>query len=172
MTALAQTAPAQKSEKAFRSIGEAASELGLQAHVLRFWETKFRQLTPVKRADGRRMYRPDDMHVLRALQILLHDQGLTIKGAQKLLKSHGIDEILSGDIHLTSAVMPVDPENVSIPAPSENPVRRLQKSVHEAAEAGVFTASDDGAKDRLEGLLDDLNDVKVRLDAALLGNAA
>ncbi len=74
-----------KSADAFRTIGEAATELGLKTHVLRFWETKFDNLRPMKRADGRRYYRPDDMEMLRRLQNLLHVQGMTIRGAIKAL---------------------------------------------------------------------------------------
>ena len=74
-----------KSADAFRTIGEAAAELGLKTHVLRFWETKFDNLRPMKRPDGRRFYRPDDMELLRKLQNLLHVQGLTIRGAVKAL---------------------------------------------------------------------------------------
>src|SRR5690348_17491045 len=75
-----------KSADAFRTIGEAAAELGLKTHVLRFWETKFDNLKPMKRPDGRRYYRPDDMEMLRKLQNLLHVQGLTIRGAVKALE--------------------------------------------------------------------------------------
>src|SRR5512139_1748780 len=75
-----------KSADAFRTIGEAAAELGPKTHVLRFWETKFDNLKPMKRPDGRRYYRPDDMDMLRRLQNLLHVQGLTIRGAIKALE--------------------------------------------------------------------------------------
>lgn len=74
-----------KSESAFRTISEAASELGLQQHVLRFWESKFPQIQPMKRAGGRRYYRPEDIEFLASIRSLLHDQGFTIKGVQKLL---------------------------------------------------------------------------------------
>ena len=81
-----------KSADAFRTIGEAASELGLKTHVLRFWETKFDNLRPMKRPDGRRFYRPEDMEVLRKLQNLLHVQGLTIRGALKAIDSDAAEE--------------------------------------------------------------------------------
>ena len=74
-----------KSDSAFRTISEAAKELGLQQHVLRFWESKFPQIQPMKRAGGRRYYRPEDIDFLAHIRILLHDQGFTIKGVQKLL---------------------------------------------------------------------------------------
>ena len=77
----------EKSADAYRSIGEAASELGLPTHVLRYWETKFpRQVRPVKRPDGRRMFRPQDIQGLRAIQTLVHQRGMTLKGAKAALK--------------------------------------------------------------------------------------
>ena len=78
-----------KSNDAFRTISEVAKELGLATHVLRFWESKFPQIKPLKRAGGRRYYRPDDVALLRRLQTLLHDEGYTIKGAQKLMREEG-----------------------------------------------------------------------------------
>ena len=77
-----------KSDSAFRTISEAAKELGLQQHVLRFWESKFPQIKPMKRAGGRRYYRPEDLVLLADIRSLLHDQGYTIKGVQKLLDQH------------------------------------------------------------------------------------
>jgi DNA-binding transcriptional MerR regulator len=76
-----------KSPTAFRTISEVADELGVQPHVLRFWESKFPQVRPLKRAGGRRYYRPDDVEALRTIKTLLHEQGYTIKGAQKLLRA-------------------------------------------------------------------------------------
>jgi DNA-binding transcriptional MerR regulator len=76
-----------KSDSAFRTISEAAEEIGVPAHVLRFWETRFSQLQPLKRAGGRRYYRPADMALLRQIRSLLHDQGMTIRGAQLSLSS-------------------------------------------------------------------------------------
>jgi DNA-binding transcriptional MerR regulator len=78
-----------KSPDAFRTISEVADWLGVQAHVLRFWESKFSQVKPIKRAGGRRYYRPTDMLLLGGIKKLLHEDGLTIKGAQKLLREHG-----------------------------------------------------------------------------------
>ena len=79
-----------KSPNAFRSISEAAEEVGAPQHVLRFWETKFAFVTPVKRAGGRRFYRPQDVVVLKAIRRLLHDEGLTIRGVQRLHKDQGL----------------------------------------------------------------------------------
>lgn len=78
-----------KGPDAFRTISEAADEVGVPAHVLRFWETKFDFLSPLKRAGGRRLYRPGEIEVLRGVRALLHDQGYTIRGVQKLHKAQG-----------------------------------------------------------------------------------
>jgi len=75
-----------KSASAFRTISEVAGELDLPQHVLRFWETKFPDIKPMKRGGGRRYYRPADIELLRRIRGLLHDEGYTIKGAQKLLR--------------------------------------------------------------------------------------
>ncbi|MGH6720193.1 MAG: MerR family transcriptional regulator [Alphaproteobacteria bacterium] len=75
-----------KATSAFRTISEVAEELGVPQHVLRFWETKFSQIRPLKRGGGRRYYRPDDIDILRRVKGLLYSEGYTIKGAQKLLR--------------------------------------------------------------------------------------
>ncbi|VVT29844.1 MerR HTH family regulatory protein [Roseovarius sp. EC-HK134] len=82
-----------KAADAFRTISEVADWLEVPAHVLRFWESKFTQIKPVKRAGGRRYYRPADMALLGGIKVLLHDQGMTIKGAQKYLRENGIQQV-------------------------------------------------------------------------------
>ena len=77
---------AGKSAAAFRTISEVAGELEVAQHVLRFWESKFPQVRPLKRGGGRRYYRPEDVDLLRQIRSLLYEEGYTIKGAQKLLK--------------------------------------------------------------------------------------
>ncbi len=79
----------RKSASAFRTISEVAQELDLPQHVLRFWETKFSSVHPLKRGGGRRYYRPEDITLLRRIRNLLHEDGYTIKGVQKLLKQKG-----------------------------------------------------------------------------------
>jgi DNA-binding transcriptional MerR regulator len=78
-----------KSADAFRTISEVADELDLPQHVLRFWETRFPQIKPLKRAGGRRFYRPHDIEMLRGIRRLLYGEGYTIKGVQRILKEHG-----------------------------------------------------------------------------------
>ena len=85
----------EKSADAFRTISEVAEELDLPQHVLRFWETRFSFIRPMKRAGGRRFYRPQDISVLRGVRTLLHDEGYTIKGVQKLHKEQGVKRLLA-----------------------------------------------------------------------------
>ncbi|MBF9058823.1 MerR family transcriptional regulator [Rhodobacterales bacterium HKCCSP123] len=82
-----------KSSQAFRTIREVADWLGVAAHVLRFWESKFPQIKPVKRAGGRRYYRPADMELVGGIKVLLHDRGLTIRGVQKMIREEGVAAI-------------------------------------------------------------------------------
>lgn len=89
-----------KSRDAFRTISEVADELDLPQHVLRFWESKFSQIKPLKRGGNRRYYRPDDVQVLQTIKKLLHSDGYTIRGVQKLFKAQGLkatmDQVASG----------------------------------------------------------------------------
>jgi DNA-binding transcriptional MerR regulator len=82
-----------KSPDAFRTISEVAEVLETPAHVLRFWESRFPQIKPVKRAGGRRYYRPSDVALLVGIKRLLHDEGLTIRGVQKILRDHGVRHV-------------------------------------------------------------------------------
>ncbi len=82
-----------KSSAAFRTISEVAEELGVQKHVLRFWEIKFPQIRPMKRGGGRRYYRPADVELLRGIRVLLHAEGFTIRGVQKILREQGMDYV-------------------------------------------------------------------------------
>ena len=82
-----------KSVDAFRTIGEVADELDVPKHVLRFWEGKFPQIRPMKRGGGRRYYRPEDMELLRGIRHLLHAEGYTIKGVQKILREQGVEQV-------------------------------------------------------------------------------
>ncbi len=81
---------AMKGPDAFRTISEVAGDLDLPQHVLRFWETRFSQIKPMKRGGGRRYYRPDDVDLLRGIRLLLYGEGFTIKGVQRLLREKGI----------------------------------------------------------------------------------
>lgn len=103
-----------KSRDAFRTISEVSDWLDTPAHVLRFWESKFPQIKPVKRAGGRRYYRPDDMALLSGIKTLLHEQGLTIKGVQKLLREKGVRHVAE-----IGAGLPIDAEDMAEPRISQ-----------------------------------------------------
>jgi DNA-binding transcriptional MerR regulator len=83
----------EKSPDAFRTISEVAADLDIPQHVLRFWETRFTQIKPMKRSGGRRYYRPDDVDLLRGIRRLLYGEGYTIRGVQRILKEHGIGSV-------------------------------------------------------------------------------
>ena len=87
-----------KSKDAFRTIAEVADDLGVATHVLRFWETKFPQIQPMKRNGGRRYYRPDDVELVRKIKYYLYDKRYTIEGVQKVLKEKGLKTILGEEI--------------------------------------------------------------------------
>lgn len=100
-----------KGREAFRTISEVAEQLDLPQHVLRFWESKFTQIKPLKRGGNRRYYRPDDVTLITAIKTLLHTEGYTIRGVQKLFKAQGIKATIflalgepSGDGGLSDSV--------------------------------------------------------------------
>jgi DNA-binding transcriptional MerR regulator len=96
-----------KSPDAFRTISEVAEDLDLPQHVLRFWETRFTQIKPMKRGGGRRYYRPQDVDLIKGIRHLLYDQGYTIKGVQKLLRENGnqfIAAVGNGDMAAVAAI--------------------------------------------------------------------
>ena len=103
----------EKSPDAFRTISEVADDLDLPQHVLRFWETRFTQIKPMKRGGGRRYYRPDDVDLLKGIRHLLYDHGYTIKGVQKLLKTNGnkfVTAIANGDLATVEALAAANTE--------------------------------------------------------------
>jgi len=112
-----------KSPDAFRTISEVADELDLPQHVLRFWETRFSQIKPLKRGGGRRYYRPTDVDLLNGIRHLLYDQGYTIKGVQKILRESGVQfvgAIGSGD----SAALEQMAQKAAAPAPQPEPPKK------------------------------------------------
>ena len=101
-----------KSAEAFRTISEVALELDVPQHVLRFWESRFTQIRPVKRAGGRRYYRPEDVDLLKGIRALLYSDGFTIKGVQKVLKERGLRHV--ADVGRGGVPAPVQPAPVVI----------------------------------------------------------
>jgi DNA-binding transcriptional MerR regulator len=96
-----------KSPDAFRTISEVAEQLDLPQHVLRFWETRFVQIKPLKRGGGRRYYRPQDVDLIKGIRHMLYDQGYTIKGVQKLLRDNGVQFVIAigaGDMAAVEAI--------------------------------------------------------------------
>ncbi len=115
-----------KTTRAFRTISEAGEELDLQPHVLRFWESKFSQIKPIKRGGGRRFYRPEDIEFLRGIKILLHDEGHPIKDVQKLIRLKGPGRVLElgQSVQKASRQKKVEdtvlvPERIQKPNPNE-----------------------------------------------------
>jgi DNA-binding transcriptional MerR regulator len=133
-----------KGPDAFRTISEAADELTVPQHVLRFWETKFAFIRPMKRAGGRRFYRPQDIAVLRGVRRLLHDEGYTIKGVQRLHREQGLRCLVTAGEGRAEVATPVPAPEPATPA------------------APVLAGPD-----RLLTTLRDLEAIKSRLDALL-----
>ena len=138
----------EKSADAFRTISEAAVDLDVPQHVLRFWETRFTQIKPMKRGGGRRYYRPDDIELLKAIRHLLYGEGYTIKGVQRLLKEQGVRAVIglaSGEavpaprmthleaVEQSPAVMDED-ESPEPLQPSEDIQRKLRWALAQIAE--------------------------------------
>jgi DNA-binding transcriptional MerR regulator len=139
-----------KGPNAFRTISEAADELGVPQHVLRFWETKFSFIRPMKRAGGRRFYRPQDIAVLSGVRALLHAEGYTIKGVQKLHREQGLTHVIAAGL-------------------GDNGSASLDVLAAAAVDSPPRAELADEARDRLVMALDDLQAVKARLDGLLRG---
>jgi DNA-binding transcriptional MerR regulator len=162
----------EKSPEAFRTISEVAVDLDVPQHVLRFWEQRFAQVKPVKRAGGRRYYRPEDVDLLRGIRALLYHDGLTIKGVQKVLRDRGlrfVAEIGRGDASLhTKPARTLETERE--PAYARAAMARLERAVAEGDARPEFLAEDERV--RLELLLAQLLVMKGLLRATLSHNRA
>ena len=123
-----------KSPDAFRTISEVADVLDTPAHVLRFWESRFPQIRPVKRAGGRRYYRPSDVALLTGIKRLLHDEGLTIRGVQKILRDHGVRHVAG-----------LSDETVGVEDVLKAGIPVLQVTAPTGEETGIEAAADDTA---------------------------
>jgi DNA-binding transcriptional MerR regulator len=148
-----------KGPDAFRTISEAADEVGVPQHVLRFWETKFAFVKPMKRAGGRRFYRPSDLVLLNGIRALLHEDGYTIRGVQQLHRDTGAARIVAAGTRAPGkagriASAAVNGEDAPEAAPPA------------AAPEGPISG---GGHADLGDLLADLEAAKARLDAALRG---
>jgi len=142
-----------KNPDAFRTISEAADEIGVPQHVLRFWETKFSFVRPMKRAGGRRFYRPQDIQVLRGVRVLLHDEGYTIKGVQRLHKEQGVRRLVAastGEGGPPLAANSDEPETGEVEALAELSAERPPMP-----------------RGQLQSMLEELLEAKFKLDKAL-----
>ncbi|HEV7352443.1 MAG TPA: MerR family transcriptional regulator [Brevundimonas sp.] len=145
---------ASKSPDAFRTISEAAEEVGAPQHVLRFWESRFTFIQPLKRAGGRRFYRPQDIAVLKAVRRLLHDEGLTIKGVLRLHREQGLKRLVSYADPATVLAFQAAPEDASDagdPGQGPPPAARLDAS----------------RRRRLQDVLERIEQARRRLETAL-----
>jgi len=137
-----------KSPEAFRTISEVADDLDLPQHVLRFWETRFSQIKPLKRGGGRRYYRPGDVDLLRGIRHLLYEEGYTIKGVQKILRQNGVQfavAIGSGDM---SALEEMTRRTAEAKAAEAKPAPAVEKS---AAEPPAASSAEDSDADVVVG---------------------
>lgn len=153
-----------KSPDAFRTISEVAIELDVPQHVLRFWESRFGQIKPVKRAGGRRYYRPEDVDLLRGIRALLYSDGLTIKGVQKLMREQGVRyvvEIGRGEASLYGATVSDVSVSDNADDSADSALVTLSR-VQAEAEGTIDTAR----RVHLEALLEELLHLKSRLVAA------
>jgi DNA-binding transcriptional MerR regulator len=155
----------EKSPDAFRTISEAAEELTVPQHVLRFWETKFTQIKPMKRAGGRRYYRPADIELLKGIHTLLYSQGYTIRGLQRILKEEGGAYVVGIG---RGEVMPrkgdAAREGAPPPGTAKAAPRRVTAIVGEAPK--IIHKLSGGQADALKAALKDLTDARKLLDPA------
>ena len=167
-----------KSAEAFRTISEVAFDLDVPQHVLRFWETRFTQVKPIKRAGGRRYYRPEDVDLLRGIRSLLYADGFTIKGVQKVLRERGlrhVAEIGRGEaVYVRDTARPLADNAAEVWADEATHARAIMADLARAHaqddEAAPMAADrpqlDEEQRTQLEILLAELLQLKGRLRAA------
>jgi DNA-binding transcriptional MerR regulator len=166
---------AEKSPDAFRTISEAAEELRVPQHVLRFWETRFVQIKPMKRAGGRRLYRSGDIEVLKGIRALLYDEGYTIRGVLRIFKEEGVNYITGvgrgeikprkGDALIAGAPLPGTTRmapRAGAPKPGAAP--RAPSAIGEAPRA-VFKLTT-AQSEALKSALKDLSEARKMLDTS------
>lgn len=162
-----------KAPDAYRTISEVADDLDLPQHVLRFWETKFSQIRPLKRGGGRRYYRPDDVELLKSIRHLLYNQGYTIKGVQRILKENGpkaVQAILHApqqdDASDDETYDAVD-EPIAAPPPPAQPVERSTAAPAQPTAAPNYRAPIDSQADDMFAELQPAPDVSSQPHRAL-----
>ena len=156
VTATVTRSSKEKAPSAFRTISEVADELAVPQHVLRFWETKFTQIKPLKRGGGRRYYRPEDVALLKRIYHLLYTEGYTIKGVQKLLKGQGKTQIATAEPPAASVAAPVSTPRVAAVA-AEALLAKVDDVVAPKAQKAPLSSKQ---KAILEAMLGDLRDLR------------
>jgi DNA-binding transcriptional MerR regulator len=154
---------AEKSAGAFRTISEVADDLEVPQHVLRFWETKFPQIRPMKRGGGRRYYRPEDIELLRQIRDLLYEQGYTIKGVQKLMREGGLklgDEISELEAEAAEALPQAEAKGAA-------PAVTATVAGSAAADLPLFRTSDDRQLREIRAIAGELAELRDRLRKAI-----
>ena len=155
----------QKSPQAFRTISEVAVELDVPQHVLRFWETRFATVKPLKRGGGRRYYRPDDLDLLRGIRSLLYSDGFTIKGVQKILRERGPRYVMElgrgapGPIASARGVA----MDIADGGPDDEAAQEASNIHRFPREVRSAPSLDEGDRERFAGLLDELLELRARL---------
>ena len=133
----------EKAPDAFRTISEVADEIDVPQHVLRFWESRFPQIRPMKRGGGRRYYRPDDVDLLRGIRHLLYGEGYTIRGVQRILREQGVT--------LVQTVWRVEADPSEAMAEDEADEAAAADSAEQRLEPNLFAVGDERREPRLEG---------------------
>ena len=158
-----------KSASAFRTISEVSDELDVPQHVLRFWETKFSHIKPMKRGGGRRYYRPEDLALLRRIRELLYTEGYTIKGVQRLLRQSGVKAVLAGQEDDSSsqsdAGSDADDLEAAVVSAASASVRGASGQAHEASAAAPVAPGglDDETRTALRLVLSELTALREML---------
>lgn len=160
-----------KSPDAFRTISEVADWLEIQAHVLRFWESKFAPVKPIKRAGGRRYYRPSDMMLLAGIKKLLYDDGITIKGVQKIIREQGVSYVseLAKSVDISAASIEVEVEELNATVLQFQPLKaaspELQTDIEEPTEDAAAEDKPEAAAEPIDDPAEDPDENTVSEDA-------
>ena len=151
-----------KSPEAFRTISEVSGDLDLPQHVLRFWETRFTQIKPMKRGGGRRLYRPDHVALLRGIKALLYDDGMTIKGVQKMLREKGAKTVIArGEANLELTL-----ESAKVPADAAKRLSALKERVAAERTVKAVEAGEKVDPKRIRASINKLEKILKQLEAS------
>jgi len=154
-----------KAADAFRTISEVADEIGIAKHVLRFWEVKFPQVRPMKRGGGRRFYRPEDLELLKGICRLLHNEGYTIRGVQKILRRDGVEAVKAFSAAPQAStthtnVAPAEPKRKSAPVAPPPVQSQARRGKPEARGRSALPAT---ARQTISSVLDELASLRALL---------